>query len=228
MMSNLSSHMASKMIACGAINQEDRETYQYGIYVLLTSMIHIITVLFIGALFRMVLEGIVYYGSYAVLRKFAGGYHASTSIRCYLLSLIVVAGAMFAVGHTGNSYILLISSILLPLAAGIIFVLSPVENLNKPLEGSEAKHYKKTARIILTIELILAVSFLSLGFNRIIFIISLSLTTLAIMLLAGKKNISNMGVEIVKLSNIRTNRMNSMFILKTRNIYKAIHQKKKC
>lgn len=186
MLSNFSAHMANKMIACGAISPEDRETYEYGVYVLLTSMLHSVTVLFIGAVFRMVLESIVFYASYAVLRKFAGGYHAGTPVRCYLLSLIVVAGALFAVGHTGSSYILLLSSLLLPPAAGVIFVLSPVEDGNKPLEGSEAKHYRKTATIILIIELILAAAFFLLGLQRITFIISLSLTTLAFMLVAGK------------------------------------------
>lgn len=190
MVSNFSNFMANKMIARGAINPEDRETYEYGIYILLTTAFHIISVLFIGAVFRMTLESIVFYGSYAILRKFAGGYHAGTPMRCYLLSLIVVAGALFAVGHTGNSYILLISSLLLPPAAGIIFVLSPVEDGNKPLEGSEAKHYKKTATIILTIELLLAVAFLLLGLHRMALVISLSLTTLAIILILGKiKNI---------------------------------------
>lgn len=101
MLSNFSGHVASKMTACGAIHPEDRETYEYGIYVLSTSMLHIITVLFIGIAFRMVPESIVFYGSYALLRKFAGGYHAGTPVRCYLLSLIVVVGALFAVRYTG-------------------------------------------------------------------------------------------------------------------------------
>lgn len=186
MLSNFSGHVASKMTACGAIHPEDRETYEYGIYVLSTSMLHIITVLFIGIAFRMVPESIVFYGSYALLRKFAGGYHAGTPVRCYLLSLIVVVGALFAVRYTGDFYILLISSLLLPFAAGIIFVMSPVEDRNKPLEGSEAKHYRKTTAIILSMELILAIVFLLSGLHRIAFVMSLSLTTLAIILVAGK------------------------------------------
>ncbi len=186
MLSTLSSHVANRMIARGAIQTEDRETYEYGVYILLTSAIHVATVLLLGLVSRMLLESIVFYGAYAILRKFAGGYHASTSVRCYLLSLVVVAGALFAASYANTFYILLFSSLLLPLAAGVIFIMSPVEDGNKPLEGSEAKHYRKAAAIILAMELILAVVFSLLGLYRFTFMICLSLTTLAIMLIMGQ------------------------------------------
>ena len=185
MLEAVSSRLAGKMAAHGTIKEEDRETYEYGVYVMLSTVIHILTVLLIGAVFRMILESIVFYASYAVLRKFAGGFHASSPIRCYLISCVTISGALLAARYLPVAYILPTGVFILLFACSVIFFLSPVEDENKQLDSTEVVHYKKTARILLLIEVGISVLLFLIKYQQLALSICLSLFTLAIMLLIG-------------------------------------------
>ena len=48
----------------------------------------------IGLLFNMICESIIFMVSYSILRIYAGGYHASTPIRCYLFSIVMIVAVL--------------------------------------------------------------------------------------------------------------------------------------
>lgn len=185
MIAQLSCRVATRMLERGVISGEDRETYEYGVYVILTSLLHVVSVIFIGAVFHMVLESIAYYACFAVLRKFAGGYHAGSPIRCYILSCIVIS-AVLLLARYASGFVILPAFLSILLFSGIvIFYFSPIEDDNKPLDESERRNYKKRARIILLVEIMISAALFAAGQAVYALIVSMSFVTIAFMLLAG-------------------------------------------
>ena len=58
------------------IKNEDKEIYKYAFNIILSSLIHIATVMILGLCFNLLIESLTFYCAYIVIRKFAGGYHA--------------------------------------------------------------------------------------------------------------------------------------------------------
>ena len=69
---------------------DNYELYEYAIYILLSSAFHIATVIVLGLVVNLLTESLVFYLSFIVIRKFAGGYHAKTPTRCYIISIITI------------------------------------------------------------------------------------------------------------------------------------------
>lgn len=130
---------------CKAINsKENYELYEYTIYITLSSIFHFITVAILGVCFGLFVESIIFYSSFIVVRKFAGGYHAKTPTRCFLVSLMINIAVLFAIkllsGYSGW-----ITDIICIVSFLIILLFSPVEHKNKPLNEREIKIYKRIA-----------------------------------------------------------------------------------
>lgn len=186
----MSDKLAQKLVNYGVVSADDFEMYQFGIQGLIVKAIHIITYLIIGLLFHQVFEVIIFTFAYVSLRKYAGGYHAGTQVRCYLFSCLLIITAMTLIHLMVNcSFIVTITIILLLFSSPLIFLLSPVEDGNKPLDDVETQRYRKISRIILLIEVVITLILLILKLNLIAFVVSLSLAALAFMLIAG--NIKN-------------------------------------
>lgn len=144
----------SSKAACILCKDEDldemRELYEYAIYILLSGLFHLISVVALGLCFNMVLESLVFYCSFILIRKFAGGYHAKTPTRCYVFS-IATSFAVFCLIKvvyffycTGLSICLLLIELVCTL---FIVLVVPLQSDNKPLNFQETKLYKNVSRI---------------------------------------------------------------------------------
>lgn len=83
-------------------NEEKIELYGFAIYIVNSSLLHIGTLLVIGWLFGMVVESVIFYVSFIAIRKFAGGYHAMTPLRCYLFSTITIFISLLLLQQLSN------------------------------------------------------------------------------------------------------------------------------
>lgn len=167
------------------IEDADKELYAYGFNMLLTVSLNIISTIIIGLLFGMVFESIAFLVAYIPLRSYAGGYHARTPLRCYIISLLLIVLILLTLNLIGESVLALF--ILSGIGTIICVTMSPVEDVNKPLDEAEIKVYRKKAMIILAAEIIiLIISIFAL--MRLAAVISTSLALEGIMLVLGKIN----------------------------------------
>lgn len=183
MKTNVPGKIADSLIHAGVAPTEDKALYEYGIRQGILTVINILTAVLIGLLLGMVWQTVVFLIAYTPIRTNAGGYHAGTPFMCYLLSipmmLAVLSGIKFI---PWNGYLVLIVII----CAGIaVFLLAPVEDMNKPLDQLEVKVYKKRSRIILTILSIVAVILWFAGIKQSSLSIVMALGMIAIMLVFG-------------------------------------------
>jgi accessory gene regulator B len=174
---------SDKLVTNKVIKAEDQELYSFGLQQGLLIILNLLTTVFIGIIFGMILESVLFLVSYIPLRSFAGGYHAKTPLKCYFLSLILLIIVLLAVKYIiWTNYIIIGVSLISGL---IIFFLAPVEDINKPLDIIEVKVFKKRTKQLLSIELIIIILFLVIRQNIISTCISVSLFTLSIMLIMG-------------------------------------------
>ena len=75
-MEKFSSKLIEFFVSNDLIKNEDKEIYEYAFNIILSSLIHIATVMILGLCFNLLIESLTFYCDYIVIRKFAGGYHA--------------------------------------------------------------------------------------------------------------------------------------------------------
>ncbi len=69
------------------LNLDDQiyEVIYYGLFVVVTNLLNVISVMFIGACLGEFNNTIIFLLFFTPLRLYLGGYHASTALRCYIL-----------------------------------------------------------------------------------------------------------------------------------------------
>ncbi|NYB75002.1 accessory gene regulator B family protein [Sedimentibacter hydroxybenzoicus DSM 7310] len=168
------------MVQNEIISSEDREIYAYGLRQGFILFINILTTLLIGFVFNKTTETIVFLAAYIPLRIYTGGYHARTQIGCYVFSIVMIISVLLAIEFIPwTNFICITISIV---SALIIYILSPVEDMNKPLDAAEVKVYGKKARIILGLELGVLVLLMTFGMKSVVVSMVMSLAVLDFML----------------------------------------------
>ncbi|MGL5257136.1 MAG: accessory gene regulator ArgB-like protein [Proteocatella sp.] len=173
------------MLKHGVIEAEDAEVYQFGLNQLIFIAINLTTTVIIGIVFSMLFESIIFLVSYMVVRVYAGGYHAKTQFRCYIISSLFIVLALM-----GVKYIIwegFASVIAITIASMVIFKLSPVETKNKPLDEIETKIYKTKSRQRIVGIYLLCITAKFLAYEVIFKPISMAIIILSIVLLIGQQ-----------------------------------------
>lgn len=119
--------------------EESNQIIAYGIergkVILITTLI----ALMLGYVFGVFFQGIIFWVCLSVLRRYAGGYHADTQNRCYVISFIIVVLSLVSIRHSAN--IGLIGLVFQAMSLCTILFLAPVENRNRVLDKNEKKKY---------------------------------------------------------------------------------------
>lgn len=164
------------------ISKEDKELYKYGFNVGLTVLINLLSSIIVGAFFGMIFESIVFLLGYIPLRSYGGRYHARTTLRCYFISIFIMILILVIFSYVSLA---LFCGVLLLIGVTVCIILSPIEDVNKPLDADEIRIYRKRSCIVLAIEVCVWI-LLSFVYQRIEKIIPLIIFTEAIMLILGK------------------------------------------
>lgn len=88
-MQKLAQKTANQLAVQGIIAKKDTAVYRYGLEALYSSLLELLTILFLSFFVGNFLQTILFFAAFIPLRVYAGGYHAKTRLRCYLMSLAV-------------------------------------------------------------------------------------------------------------------------------------------
>lgn len=88
-MQKLAQKTADQLAVQGIISQKDTAVYCYGLEALYSSLLELLTILFLSLFVGNFLQTMLFFAALIPLRVYAGGYHAKTRLRCYLMSLAV-------------------------------------------------------------------------------------------------------------------------------------------
>ena len=81
-------YISEKLVEKNLVKNKDKDVYQYGIEVLISTAINIMLLLVIGIITKTVLLSICHFLILATIRTLTGGYHASTYLRCEILGCV--------------------------------------------------------------------------------------------------------------------------------------------
>lgn len=180
-----SAQTTATLIKAEIINETEKEIYEYGFRMIFTYLFNLITAFVIGIIMGQLWECLALTLVFVPLRSYAGGYHASSEGKCYVLSAGMIVLDLFMLRyfpvwfHTGAGILLLLA------AAAIIMLLAPVENKNKPLDLDEIRVYSRRTYIILIIELVIAIFCCIFSSIMAFWVIVLGILSTALSLVAG-------------------------------------------
>lgn len=186
MINNLSVYFTEKLLSNGTINDEDKELYIYGLFMLLSQLMFFIITCIFGLIFKCILESIIFYIAFQFIRKYAGGYHASTETRCEISTTLSILACIVLIrlSKTYDFQIALVTTA--AISAISIFCLCPLDTPEKPLSGKEFRYFRKISWLILFVIIIaITVSYI-FKFQIITVPCCLSLILESILLAAGK------------------------------------------
>ena len=153
------SYVTQILIDSGVIEEENCEVYHFGLEMAFAMFLNLITTIMIGLLFRMLLESIVFLLLFIPLRSYAGGFHASNHFKCYWLSQFSVIAVLCLVQHFKYFVISPFGISVAATCVVIIFSCSPIPDLNRLYDEIEIYVFRKRARIVLLIELVVTAIF---------------------------------------------------------------------
>lgn len=168
-MEKFSSKLIEFFVSNDLIKNEDKEIYKYAVNIILSSLIHIATVMIIGLCFNLFIESLVFYFSFIAIRKFAGGYHAKTPVRCYLFSFAsnIIILCLVKWLSSINTLFIFIFIIFELLCVVLILLISPLDTENNPLTGQEKKMYRMLTSIITILIFIISLLCFFKGYRNI-------------------------------------------------------------
>lgn len=176
--------IVSNMEKQNMIQTDRRNIYKYGINQMLNMLLNIATFLVIGLLFHMEFETVIFTAAYIPLRIYAGGFHAKTPFKCWIVSAVMLLLVLLVMKYADLS--LYVYDMLALIGTVVILVLSPVEDKNKPLDKLEKKIYKKRCMWTLVAELLIFIILRFFQRNTVSICFEVVWVTLSIMLIAGK------------------------------------------
>lgn len=176
---------------------DNYELYEYAIYIILSSAFHMATVIVLGLVFNLLTESLVFYLSFIVIRKFAGGYHAKTPVRCYLFSFAsnIIILCLVKWLSSINTLFIFIFIIFELLCVVLILLISPLDTENNPLNGQEKKMYRMLTSIITILIFIISSLCFFKGYRNIGSSMICGVVMSALVLLMRKIQIINMRIK---------------------------------
>lgn len=181
MITKLSHIIAGFFIREEIFPEEQREIYEYGFELSISSVIGIIIVLAIGLISGKLLESVVFYIVFCFTRLYSGGYHAPTQLLCKITFAVVLLSVLaldWLLAEIVDYYwfILYIYSIT------IMCEFAPIENPNKKLDDSDKTQSKRKCIIEMAVWLIVMIILYILN-NGLYHIVALSLFFVANLML---------------------------------------------
>lgn len=182
----IAEHITQKLIMESIIEEDDRELYCYGFFLLITHFFFFLVTATTGFIGGIWLESVVFYAVFMILRTYAGGVHAKSETVCTTLTTLSLTSTVYGIKRID---LLDINMFMLPLLAvgtGVILLLSPLDTMEKPLENHERKLFRTVSCTLALIFAVIAVISQLLSFFRLSYPIICSICLEGILLVIGK------------------------------------------
>lgn len=159
----MSSAIARWLLHAGAISDNDRELYEYAAYSFLFSLLPLCLVVLLGCITGMIIEGLFMILPFMLIRKFSGGFHLKSPGICLLSSTLLLSAFLFLIRLVVDKQPMIFFTFLVAASALQIFLCSPIDNNARKLNEKERLVFKKIARIMSAMFLVVYLLLLLLG-----------------------------------------------------------------
>lgn len=165
----LSKFLSNKLQKELQIDDEKKSIIEYGIYAFIQMFISVFLVAIFGYIFNVLIEALIISFAGAILRKYSGGAHASTSFNCLIIGIIFTVMPSYIISkyYYDVYYIMLVGVIWCIISYIIVYRLAPVDSPNKPIKKLEKiKRLKRGSIRIMNVYMVIVI------FNIILYYIT--------------------------------------------------------
>lgn len=187
MIYSLSNYIAIRIKNNLYINDNETEVIAYGLFSIFSKIIYAIICGIFSILFNCAIEGVFFYTSFLFIKKYSGGFHSKTEIRCFFLSTISIFLSVFLASLSKKAPTIgLILVAISFVSYFIIYFFSPVPAKEKPLTLKESKNYSIKARVRLLIVFAVNVLLIVITIQKSFIAINIAVILESILLVMGK------------------------------------------
>lgn len=185
MISFLSRRIALFLRDSDIVDDETAQVCQYGFEIIISTLVGFFTVFLIGICCGELLLAILFYVLFVGVRLSAGGYHASSHLKCKLLLCVCCLSTILTTILFEDYYNLKVQTIIIIFYLLTIFLFSPIEHPNAPLDNFTMKRNRGIS-IIVSFILALVIMLGYFEFKKLAMVSSLTLLVVAILMLLSK------------------------------------------
>lgn len=187
MVDKLLDRLVNAMREYGIVKDDDSyEIVRFGAEILIMKILFLFITILVGFLTSSLIEIIIFMLTFQPLRMYCGGYHAETKISCAVSSVLMMISVVVLNKVISATILPMFPVIAILVSSIIILYFAPLGSPNKPLDEDEKTVYKKRARFILIIILIVAVIAFVTQVYRYLFMLALGLLAVSFLLILGK------------------------------------------
>lgn len=162
MISKLSKRIAQYLADKNKIDGDEIDLYHYGLFVMISEFFLMFCSLVIGIIFKIPLQGVIFYLVFFITHRYAGGFHAKTEFHCQAVTLPSFFIGIACIKLAENaSFALLVAIPICCLA--IMAILCPADTPQKELTRGEKLRFKKITVVLISAITLLVVLLFKLG-----------------------------------------------------------------
>lgn len=179
--------VARRLLGNQCIPDDEIDIVSYGLFTIISKIMYGIISLILGILFGCWLESIFFYICFLFVKKYAGGFHAKTELRCFFISALSILLSILTIFVSKNSLPVTVIIFVISMAFSMaIVLLAPVPSKERPLDENECRRYRKVATMRVIILLITNLMMLILGLKNFCLSASIAIILACTLLIIGK------------------------------------------
>lgn len=169
-----------------SMDVDEEEIVRYGLEICILKVLFTMCTIVIGILMHSVYECVIFLVFFSFLRTSAGGYHADTRLQCFFESMLSYAVVIALLNIVHSNFYSMLAIFLITLASSVlIWIYAPVDTHNKNLDENDRKYFAVKTKIILCVEIAIALIAVFFMANKIACSSMLAIILTAILLLMG-------------------------------------------
>lgn len=140
------------------LDENKEAIVNYGIFAIMHTALSVGFVIVFGALFNVLIEALIITLTISILRKSAGGAHASSPGICAFVGTVLSVGMAIVIKNINLNVnvIIVISTLIFIWSFIIVYKLAPVDSPTKPIRTeAKRKRLKKSSILILSVYLVI-------------------------------------------------------------------------
>ena len=165
--------------------KHDPEVVAYGMLMLLDGVVTFCVLLLCGFIFQKIIPTLIYILYSYIVAGATGSYHASSHIKCWVVSFAMYLAAIFVPGSCSESLFWKASSICIPICLILVWLVAPVEHPDKPLMTKICLRNKWKSRFYIVVTACLIIIFQK-NHRQIAGILLVNMMEVVILMMIGK------------------------------------------
>lgn len=183
-MEKMAIFLTDYVIKKGVIENTERNLYKYGFQVSLEMGLCILICSAIAGALGMGMEGILFFIIFIPLRSYAGGLHLDNYWSCLFLScltfsVILMICKIWRIEAYVSFFILLLLIL-------FVWILYPVENVNRDVDEKENLYFRKKLRRYLLLDVIISIACMALHKETYLLLCMVTFFMVVVTMLIGK------------------------------------------